>query len=223
MSGLTCEDARNLFDAHLDGELPLTLATELNAHRLRCPRCRHELAVLEVAGEVIAADDTTPALDDEFTSRLLSCVSSRQTPRQLRQRRLLRIGTRALAAAACVAIVVGYLNRPRPRVAGFRYTDPKVVAHEREPQAMPRDMVEGAVQERTPLQEQLERALTEWRKDASSLSLEKIYHFITPQIHEQMERDRPEDVHDQSDPFEPGPLQVPPEGVPPSPEIIEDV
>ena len=113
MSGLTCEDARNLFDAHLNGELQPALETELNAHRVRCPACRHELALLEVAGQVIAADDAAPALDEDFALRLMACVSERRTSRPLWHRRVVGIGARALAAAACIALVVGYFSRPK--------------------------------------------------------------------------------------------------------------
>jgi hypothetical protein len=63
---------------------------------------------------------------------------------------------------------------------------------------------EAASREVSPeqrFQAQVERALTEWRRDASSLR--KIYDFITPQIVQEMGLNPAESVHDQADPFEP--------------------
>ena len=64
-SGLSCRDARNLFDAHLDGELSAALEMELNVHRVNCAACRHDLALLEVAGDVIATDSPEAGLGEE--------------------------------------------------------------------------------------------------------------------------------------------------------------
>ena len=222
MSGLTCEDARNLFDAHLNGELRPALDTELNAHRVRCPACRHELALLEVAGQVIAADDAAPALDEDFASRLMACVSERRTSRPLWHRRVVGIGARALAAAACIALVVGYFSRPKKDVAGWHSESPSAsVSHDRPGGAASPARVEGPISSRNTFQAQVERALTEWRNDASSLK--KIYDFITPQIHERMRRERSENAHDQPDLFEPGHPDALPGDVAIPRQIIEDI
>ncbi|RME38576.1 MAG: anti-sigma factor, partial [Planctomycetota bacterium] len=53
---MRCEDARQLFDAYLDGELSASLRTELKAHCVHCPACRHELAVMELACHLVASD-----------------------------------------------------------------------------------------------------------------------------------------------------------------------
>ena len=73
---MNCEQARNLFDAYLDGELSQTLQAELGAHRVACDTCRHELALLEVAGDVMSADlDSGDKLGTAFSDRLLECVN----------------------------------------------------------------------------------------------------------------------------------------------------
>ena len=36
---ITCQNARQLFDRYLDGELTSSLHTELHAHRLNCSEC----------------------------------------------------------------------------------------------------------------------------------------------------------------------------------------
>jgi len=223
MSGVTCEDARNLFDAHLNGELPGTLETELNAHRLRCPTCRHELAVLEVAGAVITADDGVPTLDDEFAARLMACVSEQQTPGRLRRRRLIRIGTRLLAAAACVVFLVGYfVSRPEKEVAGWRSIRPgSVRAGKGDTRSNALEAPNDRAAAQPSFQSQVERALTGWRNDASSLK--KMYRSITPPIQGELSLERSEGVHDQPDLSEPGLPEAVHEGSDAPQQTIEDI
>jgi hypothetical protein len=101
---MNCDQAQNLFDAYLDGELSGSLAAELGAHQLNCGVCRRELALLEVAGHVIAADVDAPSLDEEFTNRLLACAA-RDSRAWYRPRRWMLYAGPALAAAACLAVM----------------------------------------------------------------------------------------------------------------------
>ena len=194
MSGLTCRDARSLFDAHLDGELSAAMRTELSAHRLSCATCRHELALLEVAGQVVASDEDVPELGDDFTSRLLACVADPVEPRWNRHR-VVRLGLRFLAAAACILLVAGYFARPADQVAGVIQVNPDLPARPLQRAEAPD---ESSPEDR--FQEQLERALTGWRRDASSLR--KIYEFITPQIIEEMGLEPAEGIHEPDHAFE---------------------
>lgn len=114
MSGLTCQQARNLFDAHLNRELSDDLSTEITAHCLRCPSCRQELALLEVAGQVIRAEHDEPSLPEDFTDRLVACIQ-RQPAAPIpfyRRARVLWTAGPALAAA-CLLLVVGFWPEPR--------------------------------------------------------------------------------------------------------------
>ena len=106
---MDCKQAQNLFDAFLNGELSGSMATEFGAHRLKCERCRRELALLEVAGHVIASDTDTPSLDAEFTDRLLACAVKAQRPWYRQPRTLIRAAT-PVAAAACLVFAVSYLT-----------------------------------------------------------------------------------------------------------------
>jgi hypothetical protein len=117
-----CEQARNLFDAYLNGELSPALETELAAHRLQCPDCRHELAMLEVVGHVVAADgDDEHTLDDAFTDRLMACLDERRIVPARPHWRPLALWGGGLAAAAAIAITSTILiNRPHPQVLGVR-------------------------------------------------------------------------------------------------------
>lgn len=100
---MDCTQARQLFDAYLDGELTGSLKTELGAHRLRCADCRRELALLEVSGHIITSDRASESLSDGFTDRLLACMPQRRTNWYVRYRRALYVAT-PLAAAALIAI-----------------------------------------------------------------------------------------------------------------------
>lgn len=122
---MNCEQARNLFDAYLNGELSPSLETELGAHRLHCADCRHQLALLEVVGHVVAADGGgQPQLDDAFTDRLLACLDRAQTSTVRPWPRRLRIGGAILAVAAAIALTFTvWFRGPEPRVAGQRFTN----------------------------------------------------------------------------------------------------
>ena len=125
---MDCQQARNLFDAYLDGELSPALETELAAHRLNCPDCRHALALLEVVGHVVGADaDHDPGLDDEFTHRLLGCLQQSQPVQRPIWVRSWFVGGSLLAAAAALALVFTLMFRgPEPRVAGEIHRNPNL-------------------------------------------------------------------------------------------------
>jgi len=72
---ITCQNARDLFDRHLDGELSASLQTELHAHCLQCLSCQNELAMLETCGDVIALDRGEPQLSAAFTDRVLAALA----------------------------------------------------------------------------------------------------------------------------------------------------
>jgi hypothetical protein len=123
---MNCEQAENLFDAYLNGELSQSLRTELAAHRMQCPQCRHELALMEVTGHVIAAGaDEHPSLDDEFTDRLLSCIDRPGRASAPAWHRRLWVGGSVFAAAAALVITFTLLlNRPERHVLGERAVNP---------------------------------------------------------------------------------------------------
>lgn len=125
---MNCEQARQLFDAYLEGELSVPLATELGAHRVKCAECRRALALLEVSGHVLATDDDPAELSASFTDRLLACVDSRKGYRRERILKNLYIGG-PLAAAAVVALAfLGLFDRNGEReVLGEKVTGSTVV------------------------------------------------------------------------------------------------
>ena len=116
---MRCEQARQLFDAYLDGELSPALATELGAHRLRCGECRRALALLEVSGHILASDRDPVSLSEGFEDRLLSCMDRQAVPWGRRVRRGLYVVV-PLAAAAVVALAfLGVFDPGRGEVAGL--------------------------------------------------------------------------------------------------------
>ena len=117
---MDCHQARKLFDAYLDGELSPSLATELGAHRLRCPECRQAFALLEVSGHILRSDRDPVQAPDDFTDRLLACVDSAPLWRR-KLLKVLYVGG-PLAAAAVIALAfVGVFDRRNPsQVAGVQ-------------------------------------------------------------------------------------------------------
>lgn len=117
---MRCDQARQLFDAYLDGELSASLATELGAHRLRCAECRQALALLEVSGHIVRTDREPVQLEQNFTERLLGCMDQRSLPWLMRWRREMYIaGT--LAAAAVIALAfLGLFDNRESKVAGIK-------------------------------------------------------------------------------------------------------
>lgn len=119
---MQCEQAHQLFDAYLDGELSADLAAELGAHRLRCAECRRALALLEVSGHIIAGDREPVALGGHFSDRLLACMSSRRAMWPRRLRRGITLAA-PLAAAAVVAMgFLGFFDTRGGKVAGEKET-----------------------------------------------------------------------------------------------------
>ena len=75
---MNCWDAEQLFDAYLDGQLSGTLRLELDAHRLRCPRCRQALAMMDACAHVISTDESRTRVSEDFTDRVMATIATRQ-------------------------------------------------------------------------------------------------------------------------------------------------
>jgi hypothetical protein len=116
---MNCREAKQYFDAYLDGELSPTLSTELGAHRVRCADCRRELALLEVSGHIIASDRDAEILDDAFTDRLLACMDrGSASSRWQRMRRYVYWAGPLAAAAVIVLVLIGTMRDSGSKVAG---------------------------------------------------------------------------------------------------------
>ncbi len=118
---MRCEEARQLFDAYLDGELAPSLATELGAHRVHCPDCRRSLALLEVSGHIISSDRDPVSVPEDFSDRLLACVEVREHAWPARVRRILYVAGPIAAAAVIALAFLGFFDRGRDTlVAGVK-------------------------------------------------------------------------------------------------------
>lgn len=160
---MDCQQARNLFDAYLDDELSGTLATELDAHRLQCPTCRQELALLEVAGHVIAVEpEPGEGLSEDFPDRLLACVEPRAIKQATRLRRPMVIGASLLALAASVVLVVALIRSPTPKVAGEKIFRSTAEA----PEIVPEPTLDVAAES---LRKQVETTWSARRRSANAL------------------------------------------------------
>lgn len=115
---MRCEDAQQLFDAYLNGELAGSLATELGAHRVQCADCRRALALMEVSGQIIASDLDSESLRSGFTDRLLACVEAPEVSKSRRVWRTLYLAGPLAAAAVVVLALFGVFDNRATKVAG---------------------------------------------------------------------------------------------------------
>ena len=115
-----CEQARQLFDAYLDGELSPSLATELGAHQVRCPECRQALALLEVSGHILRSDRDSVTASADFTDRLLACVDGPRAWRRKLWNSLYIGGPLAAAAVIALAFLGVFDGRGKSQVAGVQ-------------------------------------------------------------------------------------------------------
>lgn len=102
---ITCLHARQLFDRHLDDELPPSLRAELHAHLLQCSECQAELAILEACGDVIRLDHCEPKLDSSFTDRVMAARREAPVASGQRWRRLVYYIGSPMAAAASIVLM----------------------------------------------------------------------------------------------------------------------
>ena len=115
-----CDQARQLFDAYLDGELSPSLATELGAHRVRCPDCRQALALLEVSGHILRSDRDSQTAPTDFTDRLMACVEEPSAWRRRVWNSMYVGGPLAAAAVIALAFLGVFDGRGKSQVAGVK-------------------------------------------------------------------------------------------------------
>lgn len=110
---MNCHDAERLLDVHLDGQLSGSLRLEFEAHRLRCPRCRQTVALMEAATRVIASDRRTPGPADDFTDRVMARLpASTHGPSGPPWRRPAVLAIALTAQAAALLFAVAWLQWP---------------------------------------------------------------------------------------------------------------
>jgi len=173
-TAMRCEEAQQLFNAYLDGELSPSLTTELDAHRLQCGECRRSLAILEVTGHVLSSTRDPVALKEGFTDRLLACVDTPARRRWNQIRRYAYIGG-PLAAAAVIALAfLGVFDRGRQgKVAGLKVeplvqTAPSAPAREAQPSPTPEE-IEAASKAIDEWVEQMRASVNLKRQSGESL------------------------------------------------------
>ena len=104
---ISCEQAQHLFDSYLNDELSASLVAEVDAHRLECAACRHQLALMEACGNVIRLDACEPRPSADFTDRLMAILDEEKTSRRwLGISRSMKIAGGLLGVAAAIAAVV---------------------------------------------------------------------------------------------------------------------
>ena len=79
---ISCEQTQHLFDSYLNDELSASLVAEVDAHRLECAACRHQLTLMEACGNVIRLDACEPRPSADFTDRLMAILDEEKTSRR---------------------------------------------------------------------------------------------------------------------------------------------
>jgi anti-sigma factor RsiW len=119
---INCEQAQHLFDSYLNDELSAAMVAEVDAHRLECAACRHQLALMEACGNVIRLDACEPRPSADFTDRLMAILDEEKTShRWLGISRGMKVAGGLLGVAAAIAAVVVFypVNAPEdPKVSG---------------------------------------------------------------------------------------------------------
>lgn len=105
---MNCAEAQQFFDAYLDDELAGALRLEFDTHRLQCPHCQRQLAMMETCAHLLAEAlaHNHDSLDLDFTDRVMSEIATRQASRALRRKRWLMGAGIAAQAAVIVAGVM---------------------------------------------------------------------------------------------------------------------
>lgn len=124
---MNCEQAQQLFDAYLDGELSPSLKTELGAHCVQCADCRRAMALTQVSGHILSADRDPVELDVGFSDRLVACVDSRTNHWTVRFRRWAYIGGPMAAAAVILLAFMGAFDRGGTSKVAGRVAEPPAI------------------------------------------------------------------------------------------------
>ncbi len=101
---MDCTEFEQLVDPYLSGELSGVFRLEMDAHRLRCPRCQQTVAMLESLRDALRSDSDTPRLSDDFADRVMAAVHERRMAPEPNAPRRLLLWAPGLAAAAAVLV-----------------------------------------------------------------------------------------------------------------------
>ncbi len=114
---ISCEQTQHLFDSYLNDELSASLVAEVDAHRLECAACRHQLTLMEACGNVIRLDACEPRPSADFTDRLMAILDEEKTSRPwLGISRGMKVAGGLLGVAAAIAAVVVFYPTDAPEV-----------------------------------------------------------------------------------------------------------
>jgi hypothetical protein len=120
---ISCRQARHLFDAFLDDELSPAMRTELHTHRLSCPDCSRELALLEACADVVRTDGRGPVLHGDFSDRVMVAFTGRPPVPTHRWRRIAVFAGSPLVAAAVLVFAFTTWYHPMPTRITLSYRE----------------------------------------------------------------------------------------------------
>lgn len=115
---MTCDDARDLLEAYLDGELAAEDRSRVEAHLPGCAACSSELTSLRALADRVRAVGRLP-MPDGLTERVAAAVARSEpvrTDRRLFGRMVASHLAAAMAGAGAVALLVSVTTRDAPPV-----------------------------------------------------------------------------------------------------------
>jgi anti-sigma factor (TIGR02949 family) len=106
---VVCDEAQNLLDPHLDGELDAAHALEVEEHVAGCPRCAAELAQLQGLRKALRRDLAYHRAPDELRARVTAslAIPAPEPARPARVAVARRPWWTALAAGLALGMVLG--------------------------------------------------------------------------------------------------------------------
>ena len=113
MKQLNCEQAKELFDQDIDGEITEQDKTLLHAHLESCESCRHEYAQLKAVHACLR--ELTSEVPPELHGNVMAKIQKEKTSRAKFYRRARILAGTAAAAVVCVAV----LHTPLLNVSKF--------------------------------------------------------------------------------------------------------
>lgn len=128
---ITCRNVQQLQNAFLDGDLSPSLTAEVHAHLLQCPECQHQVETLRAAGDVIARDQSEPALAGGFAQRVIAQLPRvaeqpvAVLPRRSGSWRVRQWASRAALPAVAALVLLAVWALPAPEEVN---TQPTLVA-----------------------------------------------------------------------------------------------
>src|SRR5260370_7784317 len=132
---MTCDEAKILLHALIDGELDAGHAREVEEHIAGCPACAAELAAYREMSKTIAAADLRYAAPPLLRKRIEAALPKEQMPNRRAVLRGFAMGSAVSAIAATRLVATGLRNNAPHRIESQHASPHLPSRHARQPTA----------------------------------------------------------------------------------------